>query len=256
MSHHFAADRTDGSFFSPLAEIGEGVRFGTSVKVYGRVRVGDGTWIDSGVTLGYPRPTGIATIRSVRCEDNVNLDDTLESAVTEATAIGANGLIRSGSVIYEGARIGDQLDCAHHVVVREQCLLGANVELGPLAYLKRDCHVGDNSRIAAEICDRTIVGRHCTVYGRTAHKFKSGISGLIEDAPLLEDGVVIGREAVVIGPVRIGRLALVGAGSMVTKSVDRETVVVGNPARVIRRRVQDEAPDLWRRIKDKALSKD
>ena len=253
MSRYSTVDH-NGSFISPLAEIGDGVRLGTSVKIYGRVRVGDRTWIDSGVTLGYPQATDIAAARQAGDDEFLELDDALHSAANNETVIGADSLVRSGSVIYDGVYTGPRLDCAHHVIVREQCVLGSNVELGPLAYLKRDCRVGDRSRIAAEICDRTVVGRCCTVYGRTAHEFKSGVSGVIEDAPILADGVVIGREAVVIGPVHIGQLALVGAGAMVTGSVDPEMVVVGNPARNLRPRSQEEAPELWRRVKNEALS--
>ncbi len=57
----------------------------------------------------------------------------------------------------------------------------------------------------------------------------------IKAAPIvIEDDVWIGFGASVIGGVRIGRGAIVGAGTMVTKDVPPFTVVVGNPMRVIR----------------------
>ncbi|MBX0285350.1 serine O-acetyltransferase [Haloarcula salinisoli] len=51
--------------------------------------------------------------------------------------------------------------------------------------------------------------------------------------PTLEDGVTIGANATLIGPVTIGENATVGAGAVVVDDVPPETTVVGNPARPI-----------------------
>jgi acetyltransferase-like isoleucine patch superfamily enzyme len=69
------------------------------------------------------------------------------------------------------------------------------------------------------------------------------------DVPILEqplrpgrrleiaDGAWIGIGAAIIGNVRIGRNAVVGANTVVTSDVPDHTVVAGNPARVVRQRV-------------------
>jgi len=51
--------------------------------------------------------------------------------------------------------------------------------------------------------------------------------------PTLEDGVTIGANATLIGPVTIGENATVGAGAVVVDDVPPETTVAGNPARPI-----------------------
>lgn len=56
-----------------------------------------------------------------------------------------------------------------------------------------------------------------------------------EGIPILEDGVDVGVNAVILGPITIGRSAVIGAGSVVIGSVDAGSVVAGNPARMIRR---------------------
>jgi acetyltransferase-like isoleucine patch superfamily enzyme len=57
----------------------------------------------------------------------------------------------------------------------------------------------------------------------------------IESRPVfVRDGVWIGANAVVLKGVTVGRGAIVGAGSVVTKDVPEYTVVAGNPARTIR----------------------
>jgi serine O-acetyltransferase len=54
--------------------------------------------------------------------------------------------------------------------------------------------------------------------------------------PTLEDNVVVGANATVLGPVRIGRNARIGAGSVVVKDVPPDSTVVGVPGRVVRHR--------------------
>jgi len=59
--------------------------------------------------------------------------------------------------------------------------------------------------------------------------------------PTLEDGVTVGANATLIGPVTVGENATVGAGAVVVDDVPAETTVVGNPARPIDE--TDDDPD-------------
>jgi serine O-acetyltransferase len=53
--------------------------------------------------------------------------------------------------------------------------------------------------------------------------------------PTIDDDVVIGAEAVLLGPIYVGKGARIGAGSVVLKSVPPNCTVVGVPARIVRR---------------------
>lgn len=82
--------------------------------------------------------------------------------------------------------------------------------------------------------DKAIIGancilRHCTTIG-VAHTSEH-FSG---DAPVIGDGVDIGSNVVIIGRLSVGKNSIIGAGSVVVKSVPEKSVVVGNPATVIR----------------------
>ena len=51
---------------------------------------------------------------------------------------------------------------------------------------------------------------------------------------MIEDNVTIGPNTCIIGGIRVGEGAVIGAGAVVVKDVPQYSVVVGNPARVIK----------------------
>lgn len=97
--------------------------------------------------------------------------------------------------------------------------------------------------------------------GRDSVKTKFSEHLLVEPPEVVVgNDVWIGRSAIVLGGVSIGDGAVVGAGSVVTKSVPSYAIVAGNPARIIRYRFEDkiirelEAIEWWHftesRLKD------
>ena len=114
----------------------------------------------------------------------------------------------------------------------------------PTAFVAADAQVGAGSHVLAHtsICSDTVVGRGCLINtGAIAdHECRIGngvhlcpgahLAGCIE----VGDCALIGTGAVVLPRKRIGERAIVGAGAVVTKDVAPYTVVVGNPARVLR----------------------
>lgn len=77
---------------------------------------------------------------------------------------------------------------------------------------------------------RGVVLRHCTTIGVG----KTSNFG-DRDVPEIGDNVDIGSNVVIIGPIVIGNNVVIGAGSVVVHDVPDNSVVVGNPARVVRR---------------------
>lgn len=77
----------------------------------------------------------------------------------------------------------------------------------------------------AEIGDDVLLYQGVVLGGTTLEKKKRH--------PTIEDNVVIGAGAILLGPITIGRGSLVGAGSVVIKSVPQGATVVGVPGRVI-----------------------
>lgn len=68
--------------------------------------------------------------------------------------------------------------------------------------------------------------------------------------PTLEDGVIVGAGAKILGPIRIGRNARVGSNAVVLKEVQPDTTVIGVPAREVQRRRRPEPGTREASLKD------
>lgn len=79
---------------------------------------------------------------------------------------------------------------------------------------------------------------HCVIYPKEAgENFRVGpgvVIGRNGDFPTFGDNVYVAANATVIGGIRVGSNVIIGAGSVVTKDVPDNCVVIGNPAKVIR----------------------
>jgi acetyltransferase-like isoleucine patch superfamily enzyme len=92
------------------------------------------------------------------------------------------------------------------------------------------------------------IGRHCLLghHLRIIDRNEYGLEQR-EIAPpaapvLIEDHVWIGAHVIILPGVRIGRNSAIGAGSVVTKDVPPNCLVVGNPARVLRQTIATDSP--------------
>jgi acetyltransferase-like isoleucine patch superfamily enzyme len=122
------------------------------------------------------------------------------------------------------------------------------------------CYVGEYSKVWSaidiKIGDRVLIAHNTSIFDSNTHPLNAAerhrqyvdiiTTGhskeidLNEEPVVIEDDVWIGCNSVVLKGVTIGRGAVVGAGSVVTKNVPPYVVVAGNPARVVRELSPDE----------------
>lgn len=114
------------------------------------------------------------------------------------------------------------------------CVYGQNIHIGDHVFLNVLCTVVDCNEV--HIGNHVMIGPGVQIY-TAAHllQAEARIQGWEEAKPIvIEDNVWLGGSAILLPGVRIGRNAVVGAGAVVSRSVAANTVVAGNPARVIR----------------------
>ena len=124
------------------------------------------------------------------------------------------GRFLTGVEIHPGAKIGNGFFIDH----------GMGVVIGETA------EIGNNVTIY-----------HSVTLGGTAPAVNSVAQINTKRHPTLEDGVIIGSGAQVLGPIVVGECARVGANSLVLKDVPAGATVVGNPARVLKTRRERDA---------------
>jgi UDP-2-acetamido-3-amino-2,3-dideoxy-glucuronate N-acetyltransferase len=128
------------------------------------------------------------------------------------------------------------------------CEIGDNTKIGPFVEIQKGAKVGGNCKISSHtfICegvtieDNVFIGHNVTfindVYPRA-----TTVDGRLQTdddwicvPTLVKQGASIGSSATLLCGITVGENAVIGAGSVVTKDVPANTIVAGNPARVLR----------------------
>jgi UDP-2-acetamido-3-amino-2,3-dideoxy-glucuronate N-acetyltransferase len=146
--------------------------------------------------------------------------------------------------IDEGAEVAADVIVWGWTHIRERAHLHRGVMIAEHCYIAEGVEIGDNSRVGngvsiwrgVVIGKRVFVGPHvCFTNDRHPRvndpKFEP-------ERTFIEDDVSIGAGAVIL-PVRIGRGAVIGAGSVVTKDIKPGETWMGTPARMVERGVSE-----------------
>ena len=106
------------------------------------------------------------------------------------------------------------------------------IEIGDLTFINYGSSI--TARASVKIGSHCFIGHYTFIMDNNQHDIVRH-SELPTSAPvIIEDNVWIGAKAVILPGVRVGRHAVIGAGSIVTNDVPPFCVVAGNPARILR----------------------
>lgn len=128
------------------------------------------------------------------------------------------------------------------------CDIGSNTKVGAFVEIQKNASVGRNCKISSHtfICegvtieDEVFIG-HGVTFVNDTYPRATTTSGALQtesdwkvETTLIKKGASIGSGATILAGVTVGQNALIGAGSVVTRSVPANAIVAGNPARVLR----------------------
>jgi len=189
---------------------------------------------------------------SVYIESDVKIgQDTLimpNTYLQGKTSIGNNCIIGPDTRIFS-SQIGDFCEIEFSVI--EQSKIENEVDIGPFSHLRKGTHIGSRVHIGnfgeikdSYLGDGTKVG-HFSYLGNAqigrdvnigAGTITCNYDGEKKHQTIIKDGVFVGSDSMLVAPLELGENSSTGAGSVVTKDVPPDTVVVGIPARSIARK--------------------
>ena len=158
------------------------------------------------------------------------------------TIIGKNAVIRSHTIIYAGNKIGANFQSGHGAFLREQNEIGDNVSIGTKSMIEHHVVIEDNVRVHSQVFipEYSVLKKGCWIGPNVVlTNAKYPLSPGVKDSlvgPVVAENAIIGANSTLLPGVKIGRGAVVGAGSVVTRDVPENAVVAGNPAKVIKMR--------------------
>lgn len=200
-------------------------------------------WMLAGVSMLDPNTTYIESTVTIG-QDSVIWPNTM---LLGDTHIGANCVLGPNTSVRD-SRIGDA--CQIQAAVVEHAIVEDHVEIGPFAHLRKGAQLGTHVHMGnfgevknAQLGPGSKMGHFSYIGDATiganvnigAGTITANFDGENKNETIIEEGVFIGSDTMLVAPLKIGKGARTGAGSVVTKDVPPNTVVVGVPARAIRK---------------------
>jgi bifunctional UDP-N-acetylglucosamine pyrophosphorylase/glucosamine-1-phosphate N-acetyltransferase len=197
----------------------------------------------NGVTMIDPVSTYIEISVSIG-QDTVIMPNTYiygNTEIGESNVIGPNSIIRD-------TKIGSH--CKVLASVMESAILEDHVDMGPFARLRKGAHLGNHVHMGnfGEVKDSYLAEGvkmgHFSYIGNAqigantnigAGTITCNYDGEKKHATEIGEDVFIGSDTMLVAPLKIGAGARTGAGAVVTKNVAEDTLVVGMPARAIKK---------------------
>jgi len=136
--------------------------------------------------------------------------------------------------ISEKAKIGENVQIWHFTYVGDNTEIGNNVKIGSLAHIDYNVKIGENTKVEAQVFIPPL--------SRIGKNAFNGPAAVLTNDPYpmcdkmvgvtIEDNAIIGARAVIKAGVTVGKNSVVAMGSVVTRDVPENVVVIGSPATI------------------------
>jgi len=151
--------------------------------------------------------------------------------------------------ISDKAKIGKNVKIWHFAYVGDNTIIGDNVKIGSLAHIDYDVVIEENTMIEGLVyippksrIEKNVFIGPAVSLTNDPYPPSGKMVGVV-----IKEGAIIGSKAVVLAGVTVGKNSVVAMGSVVTKDVPDNTVVVGVPAKIkYSREVYDKKQKEWK----------
>lgn len=244
-------------------KVGKNVTIKDNVVIGDNVVIEDDVYIDYGVIIRDNVHIKKGTFIGARCILGEYLMDFVRDRVKTAhpLVIGENSILRSETIIYGDTEIGASFQTGHRVTIREKSKIGNHVNIGTLSDIQGDCEIGNYVHMHSNvhIGQKSVIKNYVWIFPYVVLTNDPTPPSETLKGVYVDEYAVIATGTVVLPGIRIGADSLVGAGSTVTKDVNAERVVVGNPARelgmtsIVKDKNTGECPYPWRYSFDRGM---
>lgn len=208
--------------------LGENVTIGNNVTIYSGATIGNNVVIQDNVVINKQPARAKNSILSDRGKEN-------------PCKIGDNCLLGTSSIIYAGAHIANDVFIADLATIRERVTIGSKSIIGRGVAVENDCIIGSNCKLEtncyitaySNLGDFVFIAP-CVVTTNDNYMSRSKERFGRFKGVTVKNGGRIGANATVLPGRTIEEDGTVAAGSVVTKDVLPEEIVVGIPAKKLR----------------------
>jgi len=209
-------------------EIGNNVIIHPHVVINTGVILHDGVEVFPGAVIGKEPKGAGALARTPHFERNIVIgaDSSIgpHAVIFYDVEIGSNTLIGDGASIREQCRIGSRCIISRYVTINYNACIGDRTKIMDLSHVTGNCTIGNDVFVSLNV--------------GMANDNLAGAGGYEEErikGPTICDGAIIGLGAILLPGIIIGEKAIVGAGSVVTRDVPANALVMGTRARRVPR---------------------
>lgn len=145
------------------------------------------------------------------------------AAIVESTSIGAGTRIWAFAHILPGAIIGRDCNICDHTFIENDVVIGDRVTV------KCGVQVWDGIRLENDV----FIGPNATFTNDPFPRSKQYLAAEELGKTFVKAGASIGANATILPGITIGERAMIGAGAVVTRNVPPDTIITGNPGRIV-----------------------
>jgi len=151
------------------------------------------------------------------------------------------GVVKTGmyTIIDGPITLGENVYIGNYVHIRPNAKIGDRTEIRDYCFIAQDTEIGHDTIIwqFSDICagmkvgNNCFIGINCMTLNDDEIAYPKTHRGWVKEPPIIEDYVRIGGGVVLLPGVTIAHHCKIGAGSVVTKSTESNSLYVGNPAK-------------------------